>query len=101
MPEPVLELVNGGEEQCGEQCGGDTDDGASDEVKGTPPRNGLIWLGAPRAHRIVLADAVRVQRLVLGEDLDAPVGRVAHDLAAAERHQNGLAHERGVCGLYR
>ena len=43
VPQPVLELVNGGEEQRGEQRGGDTDDGAErDEVKGAPPRNGLV-----------------------------------------------------------
>ena len=40
----------------------------------------------------------RMQRLVFGEDLDAPVRRVADDLAAAERHQDWLVHESGVCG---
>jgi hypothetical protein len=35
----------------------------------------------------------RVQRLVLGEDLDPPVRRVAHDLAAARRDDDRLAHQ--------
>ena len=39
----------------------------------------------------------RVQRLVLGEDLDPPVRRVADDLAAAERHQDRACHEDAVC----
>jgi hypothetical protein len=38
----------------------------------------------------------RVQRVVLGQDLDAPVGRVADDLAAARRHQREGAHDGGV-----
>ena len=35
----------------------------------------------------------RVQRLVVGQDLHPPVGRVADDLPAAARSQGGLAHE--------
>ena len=43
VPQPVLQLVDDGDEERGEQRRGDTDDGAErDEVKGTPPRNGLI-----------------------------------------------------------
>ncbi len=35
----------------------------------------------------------RVERLVLGDDLDPPVGGVVDDLAAAGRDQHGLGHE--------
>lgn len=36
----------------------------------------------------------RVQRVVVGEHLDAPLGRVADDLAAARRHHHdAAAHE--------
>ena len=38
----------------------------------------------------------RVQRLVVGEDLDAPIGRVADDLAAAGRDDGRLAHARSL-----
>jgi hypothetical protein len=36
----------------------------------------------------------RVHRVLLGEDLDAPLGRVADDLAPARRDDGGLAHRR-------
>ena len=38
-----------------------------------------------------------VQRLVVGEDLDPAVGRVADDLAARRRDYDSLFHEPRVC----
>ena len=38
----------------------------------------------------------RVDRLVVGEDLDTPLGRVADHLAAAGRDEDGPAHESAV-----
>ena len=38
----------------------------------------------------------RVDRLVVGEDLDAPLGRVADHLAAAGWDEDGPAHESAV-----
>ena len=39
----------------------------------------------------------RVQRVVIGQDLDSPIGRVTDDLAASAGDQDGVAHERRVC----
>ena len=41
----------------------------------------------------------RVQRLVVGEDLDPPLRRVADDLAAARRDEDSFTHEAEYAGL--
>jgi hypothetical protein len=38
----------------------------------------------------------RIQRLVVGQDLDAPVGRIADYLALAGQDEDGLANECAV-----
>ena len=37
-----------------------------------------------------------VQRLVVGEDLDAPAGRVADDFAFARPDEHGVTHREGA-----
>ena len=87
VPQPVLELVNGGEEQRGEQRGGDTDDGAErDEMKGTPPRNGLVWLG--RAHARTVSPSLGGHLIERGAHSRRPSGATSASKTLRARDTN-------------